>query len=251
MLLTLKIEMERKLKQILDKKADDFYKFLKSQNLEVGELTEEELKNIINEYNNQISEDEKKAKNDLSIIALLILENVRSNFAVALKTEYEKKKLDYMMNQIDLKKYIVDFIDTTYGIYSATPERFISVLEKKDIDEFESSDDLIEATYVTVMNYDTYHAVMQAKGLYLNYENSTLDEMGINSYIWKTMRDSRVRAWHAERQDHRFDLNGKRLDGPQFEDGEYNPGTQPFCRCAKFIDKNSIRKAVINYNVTF
>ncbi|MDR2879081.1 MAG: hypothetical protein LBV03_04120 [Fusobacteriales bacterium] len=247
MILTLKIETERKLKQILDKKANSFYKFLESQNLEFEELTQEELDDLVEEYKRENSEDEKKTKNELTIIALLILENVRSNFAAALKNEYEKKKLDYIMSQLDLKKYITDFINTTYEIYSDMPERFISVLQNKDIDKFESSDDLIEATYKTVMNYDTYHSIMQSGGLYLNYENSTLKELGINSYIWRDMRDNIVRHSHEIRNGKRFDLTGKRIDGPQPDNEYYNPKEQPGCRCSKFIDNNSIRKAVINY----
>ena len=250
MLLNLNLELERKLKLILDRESRSFEKFLLSQKIDIEDLEdEEELNELITEYNKEKEDKDKKIKNELAVLALLVLENVRSNFAAALKTEAENKKLELLMSKIDIKKYIKDYIDSSFELYSKTPERFLETLKKKDFDKFEDADELIDKTEITIEAYNTYHSIMQSGGLYLNFENSTLNELDIDSYIWRDMRDNLVRFSHEIRHGKRFDMQGKRIDGPHPDGEYYNPKEQPGCRCSKFIDNETIRKAVIDAKV--
>ena len=250
MLLILKLEIEKEIKKLLSKESSDFSQFLKSKNLDFEDLeNEDELDELIEEYNKDKEERDKKTKNKLAIIALLILENVRSNFAAALKADNEKKKLEILMSQMNLKRDINDFVEETFKLYFETPGRFLSTLEHKNFDEFEDTEELIERTYKTMNAYNTYYSIMNSGGLYLNFENWVLERIGIDSYIWRDMRDDRVRHSHSIRHGKRFDLNGKRVDGPQPDNKYINPKEEPGCRCSKFVDDKSIRKGVINAEI--
>lgn len=250
MLLTLKLEIEKEIKKLLSKESSKFSKFLKSKNLDFEDLeNEDELNELIDEYNKSKDERDKKIKNKLAVIALLILENVRNNFSTALKRGVEKKKLETLMSQMNLRKDINDFVEKTFKLYFYTPDRFFSTLKDKKIDNFEDTEELIERTDKTMNAYNTYYSIINSGGLYLNFENWVLKRIGVDSYIWRDVRDDHVRYSHSIRHGKRFDLNGKRLDGPQPDNKYINPKEEPGCRCSKFVDDSSIRKGVINAEI--
>ncbi len=66
-------------------------------------------------------------------------------------------------------------------------------------------------------------ATLQVRRLYAQLNEERQREMGVVQFVWRTMRDSKVRPWHRARE-------GEAYEWAHPPDGEV-PGEPPNCRC--------------------
>ena len=96
-----------------------------------------------------------------------------------------------------------------------------------------------QMTYSDVLNTNSVLGETQAE-----YVKIIMEELGINSFVWITKHDSRVRAKHSWRDGKVFDMNGNLLKGSGEDTDKILPKQEWGCRCKMGVDEKTIEEVL-------
>ena len=226
----------------IDKKSG--VKFRERIKPEMFEKTIEEADNKIQElYKNTTKRAIYYIKNYIENINKLQDEIFRKS--VELSTDELKKQIKSLYSE-SIKK-MPENIDKYI-------ERLRSDKSKFKLEEFEKmiKDDIVEVVWQEarnvvnermknsdILNINSVLGEIQAE-----YTKIIMKELGINTFIWVTKHDDRVREKHAWREGKVFNMNGKLVKGSGEDTAEILPKQEWGCRCKMGIEEKTIEEAV-------
>jgi SPP1 gp7 family putative phage head morphogenesis protein len=125
------------------------------------------------------------------------------------------------------------FTERNVALIRTIPERYFSEIEKLTLDAVEQgrrweslAEDLQDRFDVSESRAQLI-ARDQVGKFYGSLAEARQTELGISSYIWRTVGDNRVREEHEDRNGEEFEWD----DPPDEEPGDGHPGQPVNCRC--------------------
>jgi len=255
--LDINVELEKKLIKILKNKTQKFLEFLRENDIDIED--EEEMNEAIEQY-------EKKEKENKTIFGInkvllaytlaLIVGNIDVKKQKKFKDKMKTKIFEQAISQADSKirdLYINSTKRTAYFL-----DKYIEEIRKNKksakIDDFEKKikdvvfsekweeakqkiDEKME--FSNLLNTNNVLGETQAE-----YTKKILEELNINSFVWITKNDSRVREKHAWRNGKSFDMGGNLLQGTAEDSSKILPKQEWGCRCHMGIDEKQVEKGL-------
>ena len=249
------VEIEKKLIKMLGNKVDRFIEYLKKNNIDI--TNKDELEEAVESF-------EKKEKENKTIYGInkvlliytlsLFYKKLSSEKQDKFKKKIESKDFISIIKTADkrLKQMYLDSIKRTAYVTDKYIEKIRREKQKADVREF---DERIKAKAIPeVWEYvkekmETSNILNTVKNLgeiQAEYSKAILEILGINSFVWKTRHDGRVREKHQWRHGKVFDMNGQLIKGSAGDTDHILPKQEWGCRCIMVINENDVEGGLDN-----
>lgn len=160
-------------------------------------------------------------------------EHQRNQLYGAIRQHLEISPKQLFVREPDLGPAMASFINRNVSLITTIPKRYFRKVEEILGDAMEQGTrpetvaDLLEDRF-GVAESDAERIANDQIGKWNGQLNGLRQQaLGVSSYIWRTMRDNRVRETHEDREGERFDWD----DPPDEEEIDGHPGEPINCRC--------------------